>query len=224
MSDLGTLTTIVLADPREIVRSGLTTIFGSREDLKIMASVSTAREALEVCQRNEVSVLLLGEVFPDCDAALMSGILSELPSHTRLLLICREVDRLTELIEAGAWGCLPHTASGSEIMQAVLAVSRGEHWVPRKLLSSLIRERRCNCSYSGSAEVSSNSDLTPREVEILELVARGLNNDQIATSLFIGRCTVKTHLLRAFRKLDATDRTSAVAIAIGRKLIRSKMD
>lgn len=219
MHSANLITTIALADPREVFRNGLASILTSVTDLKVVASVSTCEEALQVCRSHQVSILLLCEEFPDYVNAPAS-IAAALPADVRALVICRNLERELEFIEAGFWGCLPQTATAEQIIRAIAAVTRGEYWARRGVLTRFIRER-LGGTYPPHDEGGSSAQLTRREVEILELVARGYNNDQIATALFIGRSTVKTHLLRAFRKLEAVDRASAVNIALSRKLIRS---
>ena len=187
----------------------------------MIGSVATVEEALHLCGAFSVSVLVLGDLLLGRNLSGASALLAALPATTRPLLIANDQCQVASMIELGFWGCLPQTASGAEVIRAVQAVASGELWAPRHVLSYLIRERQCTCGHGTLPSENGAQELTPREVEILELVARGHNNDQIAAALFIGRSTVKTHLLRSFRKLEAVDRTSAVTIALRRNLIRT---
>lgn len=216
--------TIVLADPREIFREGLEATIRRFSDLSVVASVPTLDQALVSCCSERASILLVGDLLTEHDYSYLSTIFSRLPPKTRSLLICSDADRLAELIELGFWGCLQQTATGAEVLRAVRAVARGEYWAPRRLLTQMLRDRLNGSTYHSLTESQGHSGLTRREAEILELVALGYSNEQIAATLFIGRSTVKTHLLRTFRKLEAVDRTSAVTIALGRNLIRTSGD
>jgi len=215
-------TTIVLADPRELFRDGLEAAIRRSADVSVIASVSSLAEALAVCVSRQVIVLLLGELLSESDLPQAVTLLSQLPPETRTLLICRDADCLPEMIEAGFWGGVTQTASGTEVLSAIRAVARGEYWAPRHLLTRMLRERLNGSANNRLACNNGQSNLTRREAEILEFVARGYSNEQIAAALFIERSTVKTHLLRTFRKLDAVDRTSAVTIALRRNLISAK--
>lgn len=187
----------------------------------IAASVSSIDDAISACCSHPESVLLLGEILSEHDLAGAAAIINRLPPETRALMVCGDAERLTELIEVGFWGCLQQTVSAREVLRAVEAVAAGEYWAPRRVMTQIIRERLGNSGCISLGEMNDHGSLTRRESEILELVAQGYNNEQIAAALFIGRSTVKTHLLRTFRKLEAVDRTSAVTIALGRNLIRT---
>ncbi|MGV3722083.1 MAG: response regulator transcription factor [Actinomycetota bacterium] len=218
------LVSLVIADHRQIFREGLEASIGRSTNLTVTASVSTTDEAVTVCRAHPPSVLLVGDVLSEHDLAEAANFIGGLHPEIRPILICSYMDHISELIEIGFWGCVPQTISGPELSTAITAVAQGEFWAPRSVLTRLIRERIVGGG-CGDASVSTDcTRLTRRESEILELVSRGYSNDQIATALFIGRSTVKTHLIRTFRKLEAVDRASAVSIALGRNLIKKNGD
>jgi DNA-binding NarL/FixJ family response regulator len=224
MTSLTSATTVVLADARELFRGGLETAIRCIPTLALLGSVATPEEALALCRAESVSVLVLGELAGVKDLAGATALIADLPTETRPLLISNQANGIRELLDTGFWGCLPQTATGTEVIRAVQAVALGEFWASRRELTQLLRERLCEDVYPMPNGNHAATELTPREAEILELVARGFNNDQIAATLYIGRSTVKTHLLRSFRKLEAVDRTSAVTIALRRRLIRARID
>jgi DNA-binding NarL/FixJ family response regulator len=139
-----------------------------------------------------------------------SRIVASAPGVRVLVLTTYESDRdILRAIEAGANGYLLKDASPQELADAVRAAARGETVLAPSVASTLVRQVRRPAPPAISA----------RETEVLRLVARGLTNADIGRELFISEATVKTHLLRAFNKLDVADRTAAVTTAMEHGLL-----
>lgn len=202
---------IVLVDDHPVVRMGLRGMLDAEPDLTVVgeASSGVAGAALAVSLRPDI--VLMDLRMPGGDGVdATAEILSTTTGVRVMVLTTYESDRdILRAIEAGASGYLLKDASPSELADAVRAASRGETVLAPSVASTLVRQVRRPAPPSLSA----------RETEVLRLVAAGLTNADIGKRLFISEATVKTHLLRAFNKLDVADRTAAVTTAMRHGLL-----
>lgn len=202
---------IVLVDDHPVVRMGLRGMLDAEPDLTVVgeACSGVAGAALAVSLRPDI--VLMDLRMPGGDGVdATAEILSTTTGVRVMVLTTYESDRdILRAIEAGASGYLLKDASPSELADAVRAASRGETVLAPSVASTLVRQVRRPAPPSLSA----------RETEVLRLVAAGLTNADIGKRLFISEATVKTHLLRAFNKLDVADRTAAVTTAMRHGLL-----
>lgn len=213
------ITRVAVADGEEIFRAGLDYLLARETDLLVTASVSTGREALVSCASGTVDVLLMAWRLPDMPGPDLLKSLAEGPSRARALVLA-DPDQVSpaQAITAGAWGHLARTASAATVAQAIRGVAGGQIWAPREALATIIR----GTSPPGTPGARRRPpSLSLREAQVLSLVAAGRTNGQIAEALVIEISTVKTHLVRAYRKLGISDRTAAVLAALSAGLIRT---
>jgi DNA-binding NarL/FixJ family response regulator len=199
---------VLVADDHPVVRAGLTAVLAQQADLALVAEAENGARAVALYREHHPDVCLMDLRMPVMDGVeAIRTITTECPAARILALTTYEGDAdIRRALEAGARGYLLKDMLLTDVIQAVRAVHRGERVVPNAVAARL-------------AEFPERGELTERELEVLELVARGLSNKRVARA--IGRTdeTVKIHLKNVFAKLDVADRTEAVTVAITRGLI-----
>jgi DNA-binding NarL/FixJ family response regulator len=202
---------LILVDDHPVVRHGLRGMLEAEPDLAVVGEASSGPEGVAVAAELRPDIVLMDLRMPGGDGVEATArILATVPGVRVLVLTTYETDRdILRAIEAGAGGYLLKDASPAELADAVRAAARGETVLSPSVASTLVRQVRSPAPPALSA----------RETEVLRLVGRGLTNADIGRALFITEATVKTHLLRAFTKLDVADRTAAVTRAMGLGLI-----
>jgi DNA-binding NarL/FixJ family response regulator len=200
---------ILIADDHYIVRIGLTALVNTEPDMEVVAEAADGLEAFELFEKHLPDLALL-----DLNMPVKSGIEATIsirekfPDARILILTAFEGDEdIHRALRAGAQGYALKNSAEEKIIPAVRAVLAGERWVPLEVASRL-------------ASRSSFEELTPREVQILKELAKGLANKQIAEVLNITEYTTKDHLKSILAKLHVADRTEAVTAAIQRGIIR----
>jgi DNA-binding NarL/FixJ family response regulator len=202
--------TIVLVDDHAVVRAGLRAIL-SGEEFEVIGEAEDGDEAIELAQRLAPRVVLMDLQMPKVDGiAATQKIKLARPQVQIVVLTTYETESdVTRAIAAGAVGYLLKDAPRSDIVQAVRAAARGQATLSSQAAAHLMNRSR-----------SDASSLTKRELEVLERVAKGASNREIAIALRVSEATIKTHLIHAFEKLGVSDRTAAVTVAIDRKFLR----
>lgn len=203
---------VLLADDHPVVRSGLAGLLAVEPDIEVVGEVSDGAAAVEAARELRPDLVLMDLRMPVLDgAAATARIVEELSGVRVLVLTTYETDAdILRAVEAGATGYLLKDTPREQLVAGVRAAARGESALSPSVASRLVQQMR-----------SESDRLTPREVEVLAGVARGLSNAAIGRELHITEATVKTHLLRAFAKLGVDDRTRAVTIAMQRGLLPS---
>lgn len=204
---------LLLADDHPVVRAGLRAVLETESDFVIVADVDTAERAVEIAgQSADLDVVLMDLQF----GAAMNGVeaTAEITSAANapkvLILTTFDTDAdILAAIDAGATGYLLKDAPPDELASAVRSAAAGDSALAPAVASRLMSRVR------GTREHPS-----PREIEVLELVAEGLTNRQISQRLYLSQATVKSHLAHAFGKLGVESRTAAVASARQRGIIR----
>ena len=203
---------LVVADDHPIVRAGLTGLVATQPDFELVGEAANGAEAIAVTLRTRPDVLLVDLQMPGVDGiGAIRAVLAELPLVRVLVLTTYDSDGdVLRAVEAGATGYLLKETPSEELFRAIRATARGESALSPSVASRLVgRARRAN-----------DQALSPRELEVLALVARGTSNKLIARDLRISEATVKTHLLHIFAKLGVDDRTAAVTAAVQQGIIR----
>ena len=210
MTAPGTIT-ILVVDDHPVVRSGLVALLAVEPDLVVVGEAGEGAEALSCVATLSPDVVLMDLRMPGMDGAdATARIVNDHPGTRVLVLTTFDTDDdILRAVEAGASGYLLKDTPREELVAAIRAASRGETVLAPPVAARLMGRMR-----SGSPE-----QLTPREVEVLAAVGRGLSNGEIGRELFIGEATVKTHLLRVFQKLGVDDRTRAVTVAMERGIL-----
>ncbi|MFI7092088.1 response regulator [Streptomyces lydicus] len=201
---------VLLADDHPVVREGLCAMLASDPGIEIAGQAGSGEEAVTQADRLAPDVVLLDLRMGGMDGVAATGHILRRSPRSRVVIVTTYEDDgdILRAVEAGAAGYLLKGTSRAQLVEAVHAAARGETVLTPSLAGKLVRAR---------TEVAPL--LSGRECEVLRLVGQGLSNAEIGRELFIGEATVKTHLLRAFRKLDVADRTAAVLTALERGLL-----
>ena len=202
---------VLLVDDHPVVRAGIRGMLDGEPDLAVVGEAGSGAEALTAVAALSPRVVLMDLRLPGLDGATAtSRILAAAPGTRVVVLTTYDTDRdILRAVEAGAAGYLLKDVSRADLLAAVRAAAGGETVLAPAVAGRLISRLR---RPAGPA-------LSPREIEVLRLVARGLSNGEIGQALFIGEATVKTHLLRVFTKLEVADRTAAVTTAMEHGLL-----
>lgn len=204
---------ILIVDDHPVVRFGLRGMLEAYDDLRVVGEAGSGDEAIVLASATHPDVVLMDLRMPGTDgAAATARIRQEHPGMRVLVLTTYEGDAdILPAIEAGATGYLLKDTPIGTLTDAIRAAARGETVLAPPVAARLLTH----------LQAPVGEQLTPREVQVLGLVARGLSNGEIGRQLYIGEATVKTHLLRTFVKLGVNDRTAAVTVALSRGVLTS---
>jgi len=196
---------VLVADDHPVVRAGIVALLQSADDIEVVGQASTGTEAVELALSLEPEIVLMDLRMPDLTGDEATAvILARRPGIRIVVLTTYESDEnILTAIEAGASGYLLKAAPQEEILAGIRSVARGEVALAPSIAAMLVKR-------VSTPKVT----LSPRETEVLRLVASGNSNPAIAAALFVSEATVKTHLLHAFEKLSVSDRTHAVTRAM----------
>ncbi|RZU66613.1 LuxR family two component transcriptional regulator [Microterricola gilva] len=206
---------VVVADDHPIVRSGIVGLLRGASDIEVVGEARDGAEAVRLVAELAPELVLMDLRMPVLDGVAATAQIVDAQSGTRVLILTTyESDELIlGAIEAGAGGYLLKAAPQEEILAGVRAVATGETVLAPSIAAKLVQRVRADAAGTGAA-ASATVALSPRELEVLRLVAAGQSNPRIAAALFIGEATVKTHLQHVFEKLEVSDRTRAVTRAM----------
>ncbi|MDW6063116.1 response regulator transcription factor [Streptomyces sp. FXJ1.4098] len=210
---------VIIVDDQAMVRAGFAALLAAQSDIDVVGEAPDGKQAVDVSRSTHPDVVLMDVRMPEMDGLEAARrILDPPPGVTHrpkvLMLTTFDVDDYVyEALRAGASGFLLKDAPPADLISAVRIVAAGEALlapsVTRRLIADFARQRpapRKNFT-------ARRSGLTPRETEVLELIARGLSNQEIAESLVLAEQTVKTHIGRVLAKLGLRDRAQAVIFA-----------
>ncbi len=203
---------ILVTDDHPVVRAGLSGMLSGEPDFEVVGEAGNGKEALALTSELRPDVVLMDLRMPEMDGVTaIERIKAEYPETQILVLTTYETDAdILRAIENGASGYLLKDAPREDLFGAIRVVAQGQSPLAPAVAARLMQRMR------GQDEES----LSAREIEVLELVARGTSNKEIAKELWVSETTVKTHLLHIFDKLGVTDRTAAVTAALKRGIIR----
>lgn len=199
---------ILIADDHPVVVAGLTSMLSTQSGIEVVGTASTGEEALDALRSQSADLLLLDLRMPGMNGIETLRALTRAAIRVRaIILTSYETDEdIYRAVQAGAQGYLLKDAPQSDMIEAIHAVARGKryfpHYIARKLAERMMR-----------------TDLTSREVEVLQMLARGLTNKEIGSALRISGNTVRNHVNSIIEKLEVSDRTEAATCAIYRGII-----
>ncbi|HTU87104.1 MAG TPA: response regulator transcription factor [Solirubrobacteraceae bacterium] len=200
---------VYVADDHPVFREGLTRAVSEHPDFQLAGEAPDGRVALDEIRALRPHVALIDVTMPELDGvAVLGAIMDEgLPTKVVLLSAYLSAHAVFSGMSRGASGYLTKAADRDTILESLGAAARGEVQMPPEVQSELIGELRRHVA-------SDRPRLTPRESEVLRMVAEGLSTPEIARQLVLGSATVKSHLQTLYDKLGVSDRASAVAVAM----------
>jgi DNA-binding NarL/FixJ family response regulator len=210
---------IVVADDHEVVRAGFAALLDTQPDFTVLGTAADGAEAVRVCRSARPDVVLMDVRMPGTDGIEATRQLALEPGHAPRVLILTTFDLdeyVFDALRAGASGFLLKDVTAERLFEGVRVVASGDALlapgVTRRLISEFARIRSRAPTAPATAPAALGA-LTPRETEVLRLVAEGLSNTEIAARLVVTEETVKTHVSRLLAKLGLRDRTQAVVTA-----------
>lgn len=202
---------VLVVDDHPVVRTGLIAMLAAEPDIEVVGEGGSGTEAIQLAERLAPDVVLMDLRMPGMDGvAATRAIVASSRSPRVVVVTTYDTDSdILRAVEAGATGYLLKDTPRQQMADAVRAAARGETVLAPPVAAKLMTRMR-----AGSADV-----LTPRELEVIELVGAGLTNAELGRRLYISEATVKSHLLRVFAKLGVDDRTAAVTTAMAQGII-----
>lgn len=212
---------VLIVDDHAMVRQGLRTFLELQDTsslpIDVVGEAANGNEAVELARSTQPDIVLLDLVMPEMDGIQATSQIIACSPRSRVIILTSfgEEDKVLPAIRAGAQGYLLKDIPPNELVQAVREAYLGKVQlhpeIARKLMSVVAANAEPPTSYTGSR---SKDSLTEREKEVLDLIAKGLNNREIGERLFISEKTVKTHVSNILGKLDLADRTQAAIYAL----------
>ncbi len=199
---------LLIVDDHPVVRAGLSSMLGKHKDLELSGVAASAEEALAVISKRPVDVVLLDLRMPKVNGIDAIHLIKQQPSPPRVIILSsfEFEEEIFRAVQAGARGYLLKEMSRDEIVAGILAVHAGKQYFPPAIAARL-------------SDRNHRSSLSPRELEILELLSKGLTNKEIGQAFGISKHTVRNHINNITQKLDVTDRTEAASVAIKQGII-----
>jgi DNA-binding NarL/FixJ family response regulator len=208
------VTRVLLADDHPVVRNGLRELLNSEADFRVVAEVDDGAQAVERALADDVDLVILDVTMPRMTGLQAARELASRKPGLRILMLSMHENEqfLFEALRAGASGYVLKTAADRDLVNACRATMRGETFLYAGAVAALVREHL-------DRDATSLDPLTPRELEVVKLVAEGHTSDEIAGMLFISRKTVDRHRANILEKLGMRDRVDLTRYAIRRGLI-----
>ena len=203
---------ILIADDHPVVRDGLRGMLESQADFEVVGEAGDGAQAIQLVEELKPEIVLMDLRMPVVDGVTAIREIKGSQAESQILVLTTydsDADILPA-IEAGATGYLLKDSSREELYAAIRATARGETVLAPSVAARLV----------GRMRAPAEEKLSSRELEVLQLVAKGASNKEIASSLHISQATVKSHLIHIFGKLGVSDRTAAVTVALQRGILR----
>jgi DNA-binding NarL/FixJ family response regulator len=194
---------LLIVDDHPVVRMGLSTMLKQNQRIVVTGSVDSGESAIQLLEHSDVDIVLLDLRMPGLSGIKTLRSMLKQSSHLKVIVLSSfELDEeIHQTVVAGARGYLLKDMPGAEILEAIYRVHSGFTYFPKRITDRLTDRR-------------SRPELSKREIEILELVCKGLTNKEIASALQLSQFTVRNHLNNITSKLEVTDRTEAAFVAI----------
>jgi DNA-binding NarL/FixJ family response regulator len=208
------VTRVLIADDDDLMRAGLAELLTADPDIEIAGQASTGRQAIERTRRLAPDVVLMDVRMPDLDGIAATRELSGTSPGARVLILTtfEQDDYIFGALRAGASGFLLKRTRPEELIAAVHTIAAGDSLLSPSVTRRVI-DRMAQQPTPELTAYAKLDRLTPRERDVLELIARGLSNREIAAALFVEESTIRTHVKRILMKLDLRDRVQAVILA-----------
>lgn len=199
---------VLIADDHFVVRAGLATVINSEPDMTVVAEAVNGKQAVALFSEHRPDVVLMDLRMPEMNGAeAITVIQKEFPDSRIIVLTTYDGDEdIYRALQAGARAYILKDMVGDEVIDAIRAVHAGQRRIPAAVAARL-------------AERMPRSELTPRELEVLQLIVKGKSNKDIAAALFVTEGTIKIHVNNLLGKLGVSDRTQATTAAIQRGIV-----
>jgi len=220
------MTRVVIVDDQALVRGGFRSILDKQPDIEVVGDAADGHDAVELCRRERPDVVLMDIRMPRVDGleATRRLLAPGAPMPRVLILTTFDVDEYVyAALKAGASGFLLKDASPEALVDAVRTVATGQALLAPSVTRRLIEEFVSRPA-PGAPPPAVVDDLTRRELEVLQTMARGLSNAEIAGELFLSEATVKTHVTRVLAKVGVRDRVQAVVFAYENAIVAPGQD
>lgn len=210
---------VMIVDDHTVVRDGLSSMFGRQADFSMVGEAGNGVEAVRKAVEVEPDVILMDLRMPEMNGVEAMRQISDLNPNVKFIVLTTydSDEYIFDAIEAGAKGYLLKDASREDLFNAVRAIHAGESLIEPRVATKVLN-RMAQLSRQSRQPVPDS--LSDREIEVLQLMAKGSANKQIAAELTISESTVKTHVANIFQKLDVNHRTEAVTNALQKGIIR----
>ncbi|MFT3876457.1 MAG: response regulator transcription factor [Propioniciclava sp.] len=205
---------VLIVDDEAIIRAGLEMLLEATPGIQVVGKAADGREALKLVEAERPDVVLMDLRMPVLDGVRATAEIARHYTHTRVLALTTLDDEslMYEALRAGASGYLLKQAAPAQLADALRRVHAGASWIDPDMAGRVIGKLREHMVTDGDPTMITDS-LTPREQEVLRLVAQGLSNQEIRDELVLSEATVKTHVARILMKTGSRDRAAAVALA-----------
>lgn len=212
--------TVIIIDDHPVVRAGIRTVLDQTSDITVVTEGTTGAEALNLTAQHQPDVLVLDVSLPDVSGMEVTHQLQERETAPAILVLTAHNDSQTvfELLENGAMGYVLKDEALETLAKAVRAAARGESWLSPTVARQVVR--RAVAPQNPPSEAPPYLSLTPREMDVLRLLAQGLDNAAIAAQLVITKRTVQNHVSNIYNKLEVNSRTEAALWAIRQGVIQ----
>ena len=212
---------VLVADDQALVRGGFRSILETQPDIEVVGEAEDGQEAVAVAASTSPDVVLMDIRMPRMDGIAATSVVLAAPSPPQVLILTTFDldDYVYAALRAGASGFLLKSAPPRELADAIRTVASGDALLAPQITRRLIEDFVTRPRRTSTPDVAFDR-LTPRETEVLLLIARGLSNAEIAAQLFLSEPTVKTHVTRVLAKLGVRDRVHAVVLAYESGLVQ----
>ncbi len=206
---------LMIVDDHVVVRSGLSAFLLAYDDLRLVGEAGNGEEGVRLCRQIQPDVVLMDLVMPGMDGIAATKAIKDYCPQTQVIALTSfgEDERVQAVLKAGAIGYLLKNVSAQELVAAIRNAAAGKPTLSTEATRAVIR--------ASTGPQTPGVELTEREREVLVLMAKGLNNSQIAEQLVISASTTKFHVSNILTKLGASTRTEAVALAVRNHLVDS---
>jgi DNA-binding NarL/FixJ family response regulator len=202
---------VLIVDDQSLVRAGFRLVLENHDDLEVIGEASTGTQAIDSARRLDPDVVLMDIRMPELDGIAATKAITERQTARVLVLTTYDLDEYVyDALQAGASGFLLKDTPPQQLVDGIRAVANGEALLAPTVTKRLIQEFTRIARRTRPPELD---QLTPRELEVLNLVARGMSNAEIAQELILSETTIKTHVTHVLAKLNLRDRVQAVVLA-----------
>ncbi len=209
---------VMLADDHNVLRQGMAQVLDAQPDITVVAQASNGAEACQLAEEHQPDVILMDINMPELDGVAAAQQITALQPQTGIIILTmyRRDDYVFEAIKAGASGYLLKEVELDELLAAIRAVAQGEAVIDPAIAGRVLAELR---RPRQQADDDETAELAERDLEILQLVARGLSNREISDQLFLAEKTIRNRLSLIFKQLHLENRTQAALYALREGLV-----